>query len=38
MTDKELKEWEEECVELEKDIKWLLPLVLIIVILNALIG
>ena len=33
MTDKELKEWEEECKEVEKDIKWILPLTLIIIIL-----
>tara|TARA_R100000808_G_C2149871_1_gene158425 strand:+ start:809 stop:922 length:114 start_codon:yes stop_codon:yes gene_type:complete len=34
MTDKELQEWEEECKEVEKDIKWILPLTLIILILN----
>jgi hypothetical protein len=34
MTDKELQEWEEECKEAEKDIKWILPLTLIILILN----
>jgi len=33
MTDKELKEWEEEYKEAEKDIRWILPLTLIIIIL-----
>mgnify|MGYP001374900120 CR=1 FL=1 len=33
MTDKELKEWEEECKEVEKDIRWILLITLIIVIL-----
>tara|TARA_R100000808_G_C2048509_1_gene85029 strand:+ start:414 stop:530 length:117 start_codon:yes stop_codon:yes gene_type:complete len=32
MTDKELKEWEEECKDVEKDIRWILPLVLVILI------
>tara|TARA_R110002020_G_scaffold11064_1_gene42077 strand:- start:298 stop:411 length:114 start_codon:yes stop_codon:yes gene_type:complete len=34
MTDKELQEWEEECEEVQKDIKWILPTILIIIILN----
>jgi len=37
MTDKELKEWEEECKEAEKDIRWILPLMLIIIILAIII-
>ena len=32
MTDKELKEWEEEYKETEQDVKWLLPLTIIIII------
>ena len=32
MTDEELKEWEEECKDVEKDIKWILPLMIIIII------
>ena len=36
MTDKELKEWEEEAKEVDKDIKWLLPLVIVIIIINIL--
>jgi hypothetical protein len=34
MNDKELKEWEEEYKEVQKDIKWLLPLTITIIILN----
>tara|TARA_R110002020_G_scaffold137687_3_gene307098 strand:+ start:2996 stop:3109 length:114 start_codon:yes stop_codon:yes gene_type:complete len=37
MSDKELKEWEQEYKEVQKDIKWLLPLTLIIIIINILI-
>ena len=33
MTDKELKEWEKECEEAEQTIKWILPLILIVIIL-----
>ena len=32
MTDKELQEWEEEYKEAEQDIKWILPLTIIIMI------
>ena len=31
--EEEIKEWEEECKEAEKDIQWILPLTLIIIIL-----
>tara|TARA_R100000655_G_scaffold109802_2_gene165573 strand:- start:2361 stop:2474 length:114 start_codon:yes stop_codon:yes gene_type:complete len=34
MNDKELKEWEEEYKEVQKDINWLLPLTITIIILN----
>ena len=34
MNDKELKEWEEEYKEVQQDIKWLLPLMITIIILN----
>ena len=34
MNDKELKEWEEEYEVAQKDIKWLLPLMITIIILN----
>ena len=37
MNDKELKEWDEECIEVEQDIKWILPLTLVIIIINILI-
>lgn len=37
MTNKELEEWEEECKEVEQDIKWILPLTLMIIII-AIIG
>ncbi len=37
MTDKELEEWEKECKEAEKDIRWILPLVLIAIILAIII-
>ena len=37
MTDKELKEWEQECEEVQHTINWLLPLTLTIIILNILI-
>jgi hypothetical protein len=37
MTNKELKEWEKECKEAEKDIQWILPLVLIVIILAIII-
>tara|TARA_R110001583_G_scaffold749_4_gene6879 strand:- start:4250 stop:4363 length:114 start_codon:yes stop_codon:yes gene_type:complete len=37
MTDKELKEWEEEYKETEQDVKWLLPLTIIIIIIAVLV-
>tara|TARA_R100001129_G_scaffold105368_1_gene72010 strand:- start:249 stop:362 length:114 start_codon:yes stop_codon:yes gene_type:complete len=37
MTDKELKEWEEEYKDVQKDIRWLLPLEIIIILIAILI-
>ena len=37
MTDKELQEWEEEYKEVEQDVKWLLPLTIIIIIIAVLV-
>jgi len=37
MTDKELKEWEEECIEAEADIQWILPIMIIAIILAIII-
>lgn len=37
MTDKEIKEWEEEYKESVKDVKWILPLTLVIIILEIII-
>ena len=36
MTDKELKEWEEECEDVEKDIRWIFPLMILIIIITIL--
>ena len=37
MTDKELQEWEEEYKDVQKDIRWLLPLEIIIILIAILI-
>lgn len=37
MTDKELKEWEEEYEDVQKDIRWLLPLEIIIILIAILV-
>ena len=37
MTDKELQEWEEEAKEADQDIKWILPLTIVIIIIAVLV-
>ncbi len=37
MTDKELQEWEEEYKEAQQDVKWLLPLTILIIIIAVLV-